>query len=430
MTVTSAILGEIHDVVLPNGLRALILENHASPSVVVDGFLHAGSMYEPAPLPGLAAFAADLMERGTEDHDFETLSETLEAIGADVGFGAGRHTLGFDAKCLSEDLPQVLGLTAEMLEQPAFGQDQLEKLRGQVLTGLQLRNDDTRFRAAQRFRQLAYGETHVYGRPAEGTPESVAAITKADIAQFHAGTMRPTGGAVIVVGAVRATEAIDLLAATIGRWQPPPPAGGWPEPRSVADVPPPAALRDHVAMPGKTQSDIVIGHPSLARRHPDWYAASAANSVLGVFGLMGRLGENVRDQRGLAYYAFSRLSGGLGPGPWIAMAGVNPSNVDEAVDAVLFEMDRLCTELVPADELADVKAYLTGSLPLRLETSDGLADAIGDIVLYDLGLDYLDRYAGIIDALTPEIVRSAAAAHLHADRAIAVVAGPPVSSPA
>src|SRR3990172_9294094 len=150
MTVSSAILGEIHDVVLANGIRALILENHASPSVVVDGFLHAGSMYEPAGLPGLAAFAADLLERGTRDHDFETLSETLEAIGADVGFGAGRHTLGFDAKCLAEDLPQVLGLTAEMLTQPAFPPDQLEKLRGQVLTGLQLRNDDTRFRAAQR----------------------------------------------------------------------------------------------------------------------------------------------------------------------------------------------------------------------------------------------------------------------------------------
>jgi zinc protease len=183
-------------------------------------------------------------------------------------------------------------------------------------------------------------------------------------------------------------------------------------------------------MPGKFQADLVMGHPSIPRQHPDWMAASMANAVLGVFGMMGRLGENVRDRRGLAYYAYSRLVGGLGPGPWYAAAGVNPAGVDEAIDAMIEEIHRLRDHAVPAAELDDVKAYLTGSLPLQLETNEGIAQALGDMVLYDLGLDYLHRYAGLVSAVTPEAVQAAARAHVHPDRLAIVVAGPGEPPPA
>jgi zinc protease len=412
-------------VVLPNGLRALLLENHSAPSVVCDGYLRGGTVMDPLERPGLASFSADILERGTRSHDFASLSETLESIGAEAGVGAQRHTIGFDAKCLSEDLPLVLGLLTEMLAEPSFPPEQVEIVRGQILTGLRQRMDDTRYRAARAFRELAYGPDHPYGRPSEGTPESITRLTATDLGEFHASIASPRGGAVVLVGDFDTTDAVELLSRTLGSWEPVEPASGWPE-QEVAGPAPPAQVitRETVIMAGKTQADLVIGHPSIPRRHPDWYPATVANTALGVFGLMGRLGENVRDKRGLAYYAFSRLTGGLGPGAWLAMAGVNPANVDEAAEAILFEMRRLRDEPIPADELADVKAYLSGSLPLRLETNEGLAQTVSDMVLYELGLDYLAAYPDLIGSVTAEAVQRAANEHLRPETAYVIVAGP------
>jgi zinc protease len=406
-------------------MRALLLENHAAPSVVCDGFLRGGTVQDPIELPGLAAFSADLLERGTAGHDFAQLSDTLEAIGAEVGLGANRHTLGFDAKCLAEDLPLVLGLLTEMLSEPTFAENQVETVRGQVLTGLRQRMDDTRYRAARAFREAAYGPTHPYGRPAEGTPESVQTMSRDALAAFHGANSSPAGGCVVLVGDFDTPAAIELLEGTLGSWNPPEPAGGWPAHLIAGPAPDVnGTVRETVAMAGQTQSDLIVGSPSIPRSHPDWYAAAVGNTALGVFGLMGRLGENVRDRRGLAYYAFSRLTGGLGPGAWMAMAGINPVNVDEAAEAILFEMRRMRDEPVPADELADVKAYMTGSLPVRLETNEGLAHSLSDIALYGLGLDYLVRYPHLIEAVTAEQIQAAVATHLHPDRSFVVAAGP------
>lgn len=416
---------DIADVTLPNGMRALLLENHAAPSVVCDGFLRGGTIRDPVDLPGLAAFSADLLERGTAGHDFASLSDTLESIGAEVGLGANRHTLGFDAKCLAEDLPLVLGLLTEMLAEPTFPTEQVETVRGQILTGLRQRMDDTRYRAARAFREVAYGPHHPYGRPAEGTSDSVQALGREELAAFHTSHSSPAGGCIVLVGDFDTASAIDLLGSTIGSWIPPEPAGGCPPDTLAGPAPQSTGLvRESVTMPGKTQSDLIVGTPAIPRSHPDWYAAAVANTALGVFGLMGRLGENVRDRRGLAYYAFSRLTGGLGPGAWMAMAGINPANVDEAADAILFEMRRMRDEPVPADELADVKAYLTGSLPVRLETNEGLAHSLSDMALYDLGLDYLVRYPELIEGVTQDQMQRAVATHLHPDQSFVVVAGP------
>ncbi len=138
-------------------------------------------------------------------------------------------------------------------------------------------------------------------------------------------------------------------------------------------------------MPDKTQSDMVLGWQGMRRLDPDFDAARLANTVLGVFGMMGRLGENVREGQGMAYYAYSRLSGDREPGTWVAVAGVNPANVRSAQQAMLDEVKRLQDELVPEEELEDSKRYLTGSVPLQLETNDGVASLLADIEWHQLG---------------------------------------------
>ncbi|RLC54792.1 MAG: insulinase family protein, partial [Chloroflexota bacterium] len=181
-----------------------------------------------------------------------------------------------------------------------------------------------------------------------------------------------------------------------------------------------------VSIPGKTQSDIVLGYPGPPRTAPDFLDAAVCNTILGVFGLMGRLGENVRDEQGLAYYSFSRLDGGPGPGPWRVIAGVNPANVERAIASIRAEIRRICEEPVNEDELTDNKAFITGSLPLRLETNEGVAQAILDMEHFNLGLDYLQRYADLINEITAERVQAAAQRWLDPDAYALAIAGPPL----
>jgi zinc protease len=178
-------------------------------------------------------------------------------------------------------------------------------------------------------------------------------------------------------------------------------------------------------MPDKIQTDVVMGLPGPARSESDYLDAALANTVLGVFGMMGRLGKSLRDEQGLAYYVYSRLEGGLGPGPWTVVAGVDPANVERIIEGAREEMCRLRDTLVDRDELADVKTFITGSLPLRLETNEGVAGAILNMEQYQLGLDYLARYPGLIREITAERVQAAARRWLHADNLAIGIAGPP-----
>ena len=168
--------------------------------------------------------------------------------------------------------------------------------------------------------------------------------------------------------------------------------------------------------------------PRIARSHPDYFALDTANLILGRLGLMGRLGANVRDLQGLAYYAYSQIEPGRGGSVWSSRAGINPDNVERAITSITAEAERLRAEPVDADELADAQAYMTGVLPLAFETSDGVAATLLNIEYFDLGLDYLERYPGIINALTVDDLHRAAQNHLDPSRLAIGIAGPPLTA--
>jgi zinc protease len=227
---------------------------------------------------------------------------------------------------------------------------------------------------------------------------------------------------IAIVGAVDADDALAQIETALGDWQghsfsrsPLPPVGQ-----------PPGIVRKWEDMPSKSQTDIVMGLPGPARAEPDYMDASLANQILGVFGMMGRLGRHLRDEQGLAYFVYSRLDGGLGPGPWVVVAGVDPANVERTIEGARTEIRRLCDEPVQIDELEDVQAYLTGSLPLSLETNEGVAGVILNIERYQLGLDYLSRYPDLVREITPERIQAAAHKWLDPDHLFIGVAGPTV----
>ncbi len=407
---------------LPNGIVVLVRENHNSPAVVTSGYLQVGAYDESADQAGLSAFTASALMRGTVNRTFEQIYEELESVGASAGVSGATHTTGFGSKSLAEDLPLALDILADVLRHPTFSPDHVDRLRGEILTDLEERVHDTRRMANLVFNELAYPKDHPYSRSVTGYTETISAFSHDDLAEFYAGGYGPQGMVIVLVGAVDTADALAQVENAFGDWE-----GRTYERAPLPQVPRIAETRERaVPIPGKTQSDIVLGYPGPARSEPDFLHASVCNAILGIFGLMGRLGEKVREEQGLAYYSYSRVDGGPGPGPWRVIAGVNPANTEQAITSIRTEIRRIGEELVEADELADNKAFITGSLPLRLETNEGVAQSIVNMERHNLGLDYLQRYAGLINEITAEQVQAVAQRWLDPDAYALAVAGPPL----
>ncbi len=411
-----------HDILrqtLPNGITVLARENWSAPSVVIEGYLLVGNLDEPEHLTGLTSYTAGMLSRGTRRRSFAEISETVEAVGASIGFAADRHTTSFSTKSLAEDIDLVLDVLADELRNPVFPADHVEKVRGLRMTAIAERENDTRQMASLTFRELMFG-AHPLGRNLLGTRQTNAAIRRDDLVQFYETFYRPQGMVIAVVGALPAEEAVAKVAAAFGDWSgerpPRPPLPPLPELDTVRER--------RVLMPDKSQSDLIIGWPAMPRLHPDFDRARLANTVLGVFGMMGRLGTNVRERQGMAYYAYSQLASNKQAGMWLAIAGVNPANVARAIAAIIEEVQRLADERVPQEELDDCKRYLTGSLPLQMETNDGVASILVDIEWNELGLDYVQRYVDIINSLTADDVQAAAQKYLATGKYALAVAGP------
>ncbi len=405
--------------ILPNGITVLVRTNLNSPSVVIGGYLPCGSLFDTDNKLGLADFTASCLLRGSEKRDFQQIFDELESAGASLSFSAGGHTAGFSGRCLSEDLPLLLELLADALRRPVFPKEQVERLRAQSLTGLSIRAQDTAEMASLTFDQIVF-EGHPYARPDDGWPETIKAIKRNDLERFHHIHYGPHGLVLAIVGSVDPKTIVTLVGRELGDWtntlQPEIPA-------LPALKPLKRIITRKVKIPGKSQSDLVIGTSGPRRKDPEFMPASLGNSVLGQFGMAGRIGEVVREKSGLAYYASSSLSAGIGPGSWDVSAGVNPANVQKARDLICKEIERFVEKGVTIGELSDSQSNFVGRLPLSLESNAGVVNALLNIERFDLGLDYYRRYPKLVQSVTPEEVLSAAKKYLHPDKLAVAIAG-------
>lgn len=411
---------DIYREVLPNGITILTRSNFNSPSVVVGGYFGAGALFDPDDKLGLAEFVSYSIMRGTKTRTFDTIYNELESVGASLGFSSGVHTSGFNGRSLAEDLPLLLNLLSEALIAPAFPKAEIEKLRAQLLTGLAIRAQDTSDMASMTFDKILF-KGHPYSRPEDGYPETISKIRRSDLVRFHGNHYGPRGMVIAIVGAVKAEEAVRQVKRALGGWQ----VRGQKEPYELPDL---KLLKKTVSrhhhIPGKSQSDLVIGTNGPRRRDPEYMSATLGNNILGQFGMMGRIGDVVRERSGLAYYAYSSLSAGTGPGSWEVSAGVNPQNVNKARSLIQDELDRFVQEGVTEDELADSKANFIGRLPLSLESNGGVANALLNIERHQLGLDYYRRYADLVNEVSREDVLNTARKFIDVSRLAVAVAGP------
>lgn len=404
---------------LPNGIVVLFRPNLSSLSVVVTGYLSAGAIFEPDDKLGLAGFTALSLMRGTTLHDFQQIYDGLESNGASLGIDGGTHSIGFYGHALTEDLDLLIGTLAETLRQPVFPAEQVERLRNQLLTGLAIRAQDTTEVASLAFDELVY-DRHPYSRPEDGYPETIRSINREDLIAFHEKHFGPGGMVISIVGGVGVERVLESATRFLGDWensdQPIQPDLPFLKPLSET-------ISRQVNIPGKSEADIIMGVAGPPRRSPDFLEASLGNNILGQFGMFGRIGESVREKSGLAYHASSSLSGGIGPGPWLFIAGVDPKNIENVIALIRQEVARFVSEPVTSEELTDSQANYIGRLPLSLESNAGVASALLNLERYTLGLDYYQRYPDLIRAITPAEILETAQRYLHPDRLAIATAG-------
>lgn len=405
--------------VLPNGITLLTRSNYNSPSVVLTGYVAAGSWMDPLDKLGLAHFTASALTRGTKKRSFQDIFDQLESAGASLGFGASVHNTSFSGRALAEDLPLLVDLLADCLRRPSFPNEYVKRLQTQLLTSLAIRAQDTSDMSAITFDQILFGE-HPYGRPEDGFTETIRKISRRDLVDFHRRYYRPENMVLVVVGAVNAENVFDILEKALGDWQNPIPA---PVQSLPEIIPLTQSVRKHLDLPGKSQTDLVIGMLGPKRKSPDFQAASLGNNILGQFGMMGRIGESVRVKAGLAYDASTSLNAWIDGGSWEVSAGVNPANLQKAIDLIVEELRLFGKEPVSADELADSKANFIGRLPLTLESNSGVAGTLLNLERFALGLDYLQNYETRIAAVTREDILAVAQKYIHPDALAIVSAG-------
>jgi zinc protease len=409
-------------IILDNGIVLLIKDNPNNASITLRGRLRAGGLYDTEKTLGLAHFATASLMRGTGKRSFRKLNTELDRFGMSFGIGAGMETIGFNGKSLVEDFDRLLDVASDVLLHPTFPREETDKLRNEILTDLKEADQDTQHVAYREFRALCYPPSHPYHRLSEGKVETLKRLTPNDLRDFHTRYYRPDVTTLVIVGDIRAQQAIEKTQRVFGKWKR---DGKVPEhlipnaPRLVKQA------QKRSALPGKSQVDIALGYPALRRVDPDFYALALGDLIFGRLGMYGRLGQNVREKQGLAYYVYSSVEANIGAGPWVVYAGVNPKNVDRAIEGIVAEIKRFRSEPVLGEELEEAKDFLTGSLALRLETNEGVASALGDIELYDLGLDYLQRYPNIVRSITAEQILAVAQKYAQIENFALSIAGPP-----
>jgi zinc protease len=406
--------------VLSNGVRVLAKETSTTPAITIHAAIRAGTIYDPPAELGISQFVARTLDRGTTTRSADTIAEDLDSRGVSLNVSINRHAISLVCTCLVEDFTPILSLLADVIVRPEFPQAEVETRRAELITMIRQDEDNPAAMASEGLMSLLYGSEHPYGRRPRGTVQSVEQITRERLRAFHAARFAASELSLAIVGDIDPLRAIDAASEAFDDW-----SGRSVEPVTLA-MPPKDTIRRVRVIPmmNKAQADISYGFTSILRADPAYYSYWLMNNILGQYSIGGRLGDSIRERQGMAYYVFSALDANVVPGPLMIRAGVNPTNVERAVQSIDAELSRFTAEGPTDREMTESKQYLIGSMPRTLETNAAIATFLQTVEFFGLGLDYDVRMPGLLQAVTRDDVVAAARAVLDPSRAAVVVAGP------
>ncbi|MFN3461889.1 MAG: M16 family metallopeptidase [Oceanibaculum sp.] len=391
---------DIQRVVSPGGIEAWLVEDRSNPIIALEVGFRGGAVADPAGKEGLASMTAGLLTEGAGDMDSQAFQKKLADLSISLGFSAGQDGIQGGLRTLTENRDAAFDMLRLALTQPRFDGESVERLRGQILVGLKRERERPATVASRAFWPAAYPD-HPYGRPSSGTPETVAGLAIEDMRGLVAGRFARDNLLVGVVGDIAPEE----LGAALDRI-----FGGLPASAALPEIPEtvPAFAGDVMVIDRAIpQSTVMFGQRGLKRDDPDYFAAALLTEIMGG-GFGSRLTEEIREKRGLAY----SVSAGLAPmdrsAALVGRVGTANARVAESIALVRQEWQRMADDGPTAEEVSDAKAYLTGSFWLSLDGSGRIASMLVAIQRENLGIDYLDRRAGLIEAVTMEDLKRVA----------------------
>ncbi|TLY22915.1 MAG: insulinase family protein [Nitrospirae bacterium] len=404
-------------VVTQNGMTVLIVDQPSLPIVTVTVLMKAGAVYDPDAKAGLSYMVADMLDEGTKTRSAVQLAEQIEFIGGELTAQGGEDSTTATLRVLKKDADLGFTLLADILRNPTFEAKEVTRVRDELVGFLKSERDEPGTIATKAFNEIVF-KGHPYQRPANGDEMTVSRLTRQDLVEFHNSFFRPNRAIMAIVGDVRKTEALDLVKKYFGSWTP----KALPLPAFPTPLPLPKPMLKLIDK-DLTQATIVLGHVGIERRNPDFYAVAVMNYILGGGGFSSRLVHRIRDEQGLAYDVDSVFEANVMPGPFAVRVQTRNAAANQALASVLQELKRIRTEPVSDQELADAKAYLIGSFPLRMDTAAKLASLLNLVELHGLGLSYFDDYPKAIASVTKEDVLRVARTYLNPDLYALVIVG-------
>ena len=406
---------DVNKKMLPNGLTVLHSEKHNLPIVMITMIVKAGLLDEPKEKAGLANLTADLLDEGTKSRKSSEISEEIEFIGAGLGASAGSDYTTITLSVLKKDIEKGFELFSDIILNPVFAQEEIERKRELIKGSLKQREEDPSFLAERSFKKEAFGE-HPYGRLVEGSTETLSEITREDLLRFHAKYFIPNNAMLSVVGDLTPDELNSLIKKYLDSWK----IAELPE-RKIHPMNEEKTKKAVKIDRDVTQATIIIGHLGISRDNPDYYAVSVMNYILGSGGFSSRLMQKIRDELGLAYDVRSFFTASKEKGLFQAEVQTKNESANTATEEILKQIEKIREEKVSDEELSGAKDYLTGSFPRRLDTSRKIADFLATAEFYNLGLDYAEKYASFINAVNKEDVQRVAGKYLDAENFVLIV---------
>jgi zinc protease len=409
---------DYYDTTLPNGINLLVIENSKIPAVSVRlVFKNAGSYYDGS-TTGLASVTAEMLTKGTKNRTASQIAEEIDFIGGSLSSGSDWDGSYVSLSLLKKHLNTGIEVLSDVVLNPTFAEDELSRVREQRLSSILQSKDDAGSLSDKMFNKVVFNNSP-YGNPAEGTEESIKAMTRGDIENFYKDKYLSRNLIIAFVGDITKEEALSIVDKYFNSLRSV-------EMRDYKEVfTPPVNITNSVFVvnkPEAVQSNLRVGHIGIARNNPDFIAVSVMNTILG--GYFGsRINYNLREKHGFTYGARSYFNPRMYAGDFSVDADVRSEVTDTSVGLVIDELKRITTEEVSDDEIQTVKNYLTGVFPLQLETANAVASRVINLKLYNLPRDYYSKYISEINKLTKKDILNAAKKYITPGNLYIVVSG-------
>lgn len=405
-----------YETTLANGIVVVLVKDTRLPLVSYRLAFRTGDAHDPRELPGLTDLLTGLVTEGTQSLTSRQIADEVGRMGATLSAGATADYSTIAASSLSAFGDNMLELIADVTRNPSFPDNEVDLLKQNTKESLKQQRAQPTFLATEMLSRVIFGE-HPYSIVAP-TLESLEAVTREKIAEFHRSMFLPNNAVLVAAGDIDQDTLLKRIEALFGDWQP------GELPKDDFSNPPVRSSRSAylVDRPGSAQSNIVIANLGITRTSPDYFPMLVMHTVLGA-NASSRLFMNLREEKGYTYGAYSSLDARRAAGTFRVSAEVRSVVTGDSLKEFFYELNRIREQPVSEQEIADAQSYLTGVFPLRLETQEGLIDQLVQIKMYGLPDNYLETYRERIQAVTGDDIQQVATKYVKPDEAAVVIVG-------